>query len=502
MKVDHMYDAKRKFIDDNQLLTPHPSSSTQYLPSSPTGHRPRILPSLQYARPNIDGDWYFIGRSSTSNDLALPSNNRLVSRLHVKLRYIEAQRACEVKCTGYNGCSLQISGQTLFIRRDTGIIVQINLNSDEGRLTLDVAGSLVEIRLPEADTAEPELELMPMPSSPVHELTPELEVMRLINESYKDDQQICESALTSSPAPCLSGIITPSRTPRTKRIKLLVRPDSSPAPPSPCSNQSSELEIATSSPLQLRDINLSQTFVSEVDRLEACRAKCLDARGKENIPPETEQVGVALVYQDRADHDGLTENSRVDQIVLQNPEEHTMLQDVITQDPTASEAIASIIEAKEEADEEVKAGMSLTDDDNDGAIGTDPEFVDMILTTLATSTISPAPIASFVPFFSPKTSLDQIEDFLRAQTAVSEVKRTGKDASGRKLRSTWYYEPSDDSDVLRRVRLEALQKPVRSTKKRHHQYYWQPVHLRTAAPSSGLIDNKPKKKGRARKQGR
>lgn len=580
--MSYRFDEHKIHRREFQLLTPHPSSGTQYLPSSPIGKRSQASHDVQYARPNINGEWYLIGRSSTQNDLVIRSTNRLVSRQHVKLRYIEDQHACEVKCSGYNGCSLRSSGQTLYVRRDTGIMVQINANSADGGLILDITGSLVEIKIPEADSGEDEVNLLPMPSSPILQSRAHENDMLPVDIPMPRGIQGYDSIVSSSTPPFPAGILTPSRTPRTKRIKLLVRPDPVTETHDYLSSSPIRHDNHETHALQPCELNLLDSFcsdASEASSSKSCTYSCLEERGKENIPPVDDVAGYTdslenvprepqdvvskpNVLEAMVDYDG-TQVKEIDTglstlpDVVVNPnttkvEEHetglispvavaedaetaskeneiglTLLDVVAEEDATLSkelesDMIVSEVETKrantpEVEESSVSASHELPEhngesmiaqpafpngatEDDDGAITNDPEFIDMILTTLATSTISPAPIASIVPYFSPKTSVDQIEDFLRAQTAVSEVKRTGKDAAGRKLQSTWYYEPSDDSDELRRARLQALQKPVRSTKKRHHQYYWQPVHLRTAAPSNGLIDNRPKKKAKSKKQ--
>lgn len=333
-----------------QLPTPHPSSCTFHEPPSPVQQH-ETLPSPTYARISYDGTWLLIGRSSVQCDLALSPKNKLVSRIHAKVRYLFEEHAFEVRCVGFNGLSLHIGGQSVHVKRSTGVLVHIN--SDEASFALDVAGSYVDLIIP---SRPEEYDDVPMPSSP-HEI-----------------EQVEEKALSPTQT---NGILTPGGTPIKQTLLTSLR----------------------SSPLGQHD---------------AVPKKLFDCKGKENDPPEQE--------------------------------------------------------------------------------GPDAEFVDMILTTLASSIVSPAPISHFTPFFPSSTSVDEIEDFLRTIEPVSEVPRLGKDASGVPLRSTWYYEPSRDPDLSRRTRLEVLMKPVRKTRKQHVQYYWKPVHLRAPVPANGLIEKSKRRR--------
>lgn len=373
----------------------------------------------------------------------------------------------------------------------------VQVNSNQCYLGLNVVGSFVEIQIPREDETGPETHGIPLPSSPVPHMSVDEEEVPAI-DSYREDQQ-----LSSSPAPYISGMVTPSTTPQAKRIKLDVHQDSSPCLQSPTSSLSDETGKIQKSALQPRLIDFCQSFTSDSAAFATPVKKTSDDRGKENVPPETSQLNVVhpttqVEEQPSATAKDTTAN-RLQEIEVDAATSDKPI-DLPGETLSPQEGDESLPQDEDDAPQEVNFAPSSPSSEVQDEIGNDPEFVDMILTTLATSAISPAPIASFVPFFGPNTTLEQIEDFLRAQTAISEVKRTGKDASGNTLRSTWYYEPSNDTDELRRSRLQQLQKPVRRTKKVHVQYFWRPVHLRSAPSSNGLLENRPKRKARTKKQ--
>ena len=153
---------------ERQLLTPHPSSSTQYFNSSPSRSAKRInvLPNRQIAVPPLDGSWLKIGRSSISSDIALPANNRWASRVHASVRYLPAAASLseagvvEVKCHGHNGLTLHIGTELTFVKRDK--VVTCDLAKLDAQLSIEITGSLVNINAPVTSQA---IET-PVPSSP------------------------------------------------------------------------------------------------------------------------------------------------------------------------------------------------------------------------------------------------------------------------------------------------------------------------------------------------
>ncbi|EEY15003.1 conserved hypothetical protein [Verticillium alfalfae VaMs.102] len=110
--------------------TPVPTSSTGILSSSPprVARRPSIvrpgsssaerapLASVPSIELNDNGETLLMGRSSNSSHYQL-SGNRLVSRVHVKARYVPAAsplhpNKIEIVCNGWNGLKLHCQGRT------------------------------------------------------------------------------------------------------------------------------------------------------------------------------------------------------------------------------------------------------------------------------------------------------------------------------------------------------------------------------------------------------
>ncbi|ORY86799.1 hypothetical protein BCR37DRAFT_125796 [Protomyces lactucae-debilis] len=568
-----------------QLMTPrHSSSSAGFLSSSPRREQARSWPSKQSASPDASGAWLSIGRSSKDSEVTLPPSNRLISRRHAEVRFLQDEDALGVRCLGFNGLGVRIGGQALFVKRDCSISLQLSGNSGAYQhqaarnVVLDIAGSLIVICPPAASRKtglrmqqdDEDLHL-PVPSSPA------LHVIEEEDEDVEEDDLNAQTGMitlemypndaeaSSPPALPVDGILTPTQSPVRKKQRMLSvdgEEDDSEDEMEEAASPQQDTSIAalavtdkdtesTSSVLQPRHIDFGKS------RANSLRAptppKKSEHRGKENIPP-TEQNSRSMpaspqqgmvhspvpaiqssmsrstspspciarleeaakaVFDslDRQDQlceaytavtkasspppytEAMPEPADVPAVLSQPTEIPAVLSQPIEVSAVPPQPTVEAPEAQQLEHVMDTVGPSAASEQD----GADPEFVDMILTTLASSTLSPTPISYFTPFFPEGTSLDEIEAFLREQSSIAEVERTGKDASGRMLRSEWYYEPSADTDVQRSQRLESLRKPIRGTRKVHHQYFWQPVALRKPLPSSGLIEPKPRKKAKGKK---
>ncbi|KAG5438447.1 hypothetical protein PCANB_002936 [Pneumocystis canis] len=107
-----------------------------------------------------------------------------------------------------------------------------------------------------------------------------------------------------------------------------------------------------------------------------------------------------------------------------------------------------------------------------------PDLLDSVLTILAFSPLSAVPSSTLTHLF-PNTFLrEDIEKWLRnAGQFIAEIKREGKDASGKPLENEWYYVPEKDDNEERRSKLQPFIKPIRQSRKTHKQYYWKKPRL-------------------------
>ncbi|KAJ8123695.1 hypothetical protein ONZ43_g411 [Nemania bipapillata] len=140
--------------------TPIPTSSTGILSSSPPRGLVRTQTTLSERAPlsavptlelNENGEMLFMGRSSNTSHHQL-SANRLVSRVHVKARYIPAvsplePNMVEIECNGWNGLKLHCQGRTWDLAKgDT-----FTSETEGVDIMIDVQDARVMIQWPQKD---------------------------------------------------------------------------------------------------------------------------------------------------------------------------------------------------------------------------------------------------------------------------------------------------------------------------------------------------------------
>jgi hypothetical protein len=147
--------------------TPVPTSSTGILSSSPPRvQRPALtrapsgvterapLSAVPTVELNENGEELLMGRSSNSSHYQL-SASRIISRVHVRARYIPATEPLErdqveIKCTGWNGLKLHCQGKTWELRKgDT-----FTSETEDAEIMLDVQDARVMVQWPKRDRHE------------------------------------------------------------------------------------------------------------------------------------------------------------------------------------------------------------------------------------------------------------------------------------------------------------------------------------------------------------
>lgn len=148
--------------------TPVPTSSTGIMSSSPpqrAGPRPTLQRALSTSEraplgvvPSAElkenGETLLMGRSSNSSHYQL-SANRLISRVHVKARYVPAGEALEpnrveIVCCGWNGLKLHCQGRTWELGKgDT-----FTSDTENTEIMLDVQDARVRIQWPKKERSD------------------------------------------------------------------------------------------------------------------------------------------------------------------------------------------------------------------------------------------------------------------------------------------------------------------------------------------------------------
>ncbi|EMR08830.1 hypothetical protein PNEG_02617 [Pneumocystis murina B123] len=125
----------------------------------------------------------------------------------------------------------------------------------------------------------------------------------------------------------------------------------------------------------------------------------------------------------------------------------------------------------------------------------DSSLLDSVLTTLAFSPLSAVPLSTLTCLFPSTFLKEDVEKWLRnAGQFIAEIKREGKDASGKPLENQWYYVPEKDDNEERKASLLPFIRPIRQSRKIHKQYYWKKPRLPTSNNITALTFVKKKKK--------
>ncbi|CAI4214885.1 unnamed protein product [Parascedosporium putredinis] len=431
--------------------TPLPTSSTGILSSSPPGaarsSRPtaltRSLSSVSEraplsAVPSIvlsgNGETLLMGRSSNSSNYQL-SANRLISRVHVKARYIPASsplepNKIEILCNGWNGLKLHCQGRTYELWKGDSFTSE----TEGTEIMLDVQDARVMIQWPKRDT----------PSN-------------LSDSSWDDSPRsraVPNGLLQSSPLRRLTRIESPvSPTPATnlsssKRLQMLLpndkESDSSVEIYVDPSGDESEAAVQQSiedvqDPNASHSTDMTQSFSSDLSEP--------DDDDDENDPDEENDPVVHSFGPF-----GANLSNRLASITASSPKVNKSPKRPRL--PTLAEQRDSLPRSPGAVSQEERSATLSAEVEE----YSNPVVSNHVVNQLAYSTVTKA----------------QLQKLIETTICIGIIERQGKDAAGKPLESEYYYIPEHDTDDQRRAAVvDGLRKPsLRACRKQHKQYYW------------------------------
>ncbi|KAJ9150915.1 Transcription factor Tos4 [Pleurostoma richardsiae] len=485
--------------------TPVPTSSTGILSSSPPrdlhGRPSRApLPQVQSAAapervplgavPSVElsenGETLTMGRSGTSSDYQL-SNNRLISRVHVRARYVpltastddnplSAQPArIEIVCTGWNGLKVHCQGRTCELGK--GDVFESKAENED--IMLDVQDARVLVRWPRRDP----------------------ESLANLSDSSWDD----------SPRPArhnASGVLQSSPLRRSTRIE-------SPVSPTPAGTSSS---VGSSNALQIlmpggggeqedeepavqiyEDASADEQELPRhtTDQAEASFATiAASSFSSELSDPISDDENDPNEENDPIIHSfgpfGANLNNRLASFTTQSPKAPVQTP-VGNSSPrrmssglgAASRALSAAAQARQ-----VSKSKSATPVQGSPRVApVEQEEVDLggvnvptitnhVINQLAFSRLSSNPLTTIMSNLPTEErkglSKVALRHIIESAPCVGVIERQGKDAAGKPLESEYYYVPEKDDDEHRRAAVvNDLRKPsLRNCRKHHVQYYW------------------------------
>ncbi|KAH6685776.1 hypothetical protein F5X68DRAFT_209315 [Plectosphaerella plurivora] len=483
--------------------TPVPTSSTGILSSSPprAAHVPTSLtdasqpPPLRRPTPlartasgsaperaplasvpavelHENGDVILMGRSSNSSHYQL-SGNRLVSRVHVKARYIPAStplapNKVEIICNGWNGLKLHCQGRTWELLKGDSFTSE----TEGTEIMLDVHEARVMVQWPKRDARD---------------------ALGHLSDSSWDDSPRSQARGANGN----SNILQASPLRRATRI---VTPES----PTLATNGSSQrlqglLPGSSSGEIQIFEDpsaddaspvhgepgpDMGQSFLTEVTRSFSSDLSDPNEEDAENDPDEENDPIVHSFGPFGADLSNRLASITASSPKFISPKPRPSLGELRSSKtlPRISEDLLKIREPapliKEEVEEEDQREEGEVIEEEKPLVVENPAVSNHVVNQLAYSRLSSTPLSTIMTNLPIEERRDLSKDHLRAiiegTACIGTIRRQGKDAAGKPLESEYYYMPEADDDENRRLAVtDGLRKPsLRACRKQHKQYYW------------------------------
>lgn len=462
--------------------TPIPTSTTGILSSSPPAaharaglHRTQssIERAPLSAVPTItlpeDGETLLMGRSSNSSHYQL-SANRLISRVHIKARYIPAtvpleSNKIEIVCWGWNGVKIHSQGRTWELGRGGEFVSK----SENTEIMLDVQDARVLVAWPQQadllDSAAPtEVPSWSEDSSPSAKVTAVTARGDVIHSSpiRRDERHSSPVSPTPARQPLSSTNLSSLFSEEAEKTFIKVyedKPEPAPAveakdPEPPCSPTVAATSFNASFPPS------QESELSEEDQ-----------------DPDEENDPIVHSFGPF----GANLSARMAHF-------------------TAGQSPETRGRDKRESKDSPKERSSSTSTEE----GTVTPVINHVANQLAYSRLQSIPLSTILgnlpanlkgesPSKKENKGLtkDDLQKMLNRTSFIGEIHREGKDAAGKPLESEYYYIPDEDTDQSRKQTVqEGLRKPsLRNCRKQHkvlsisylssftyltpsQQYYW------------------------------
>lgn len=504
-----------------------PTSSTGILSSSPPrvhAHPPpQRAPSIVSERAplsavpsvelNENGDTLRMGRSSNSSDYQL-SANRLISRVHVKARYVPATvplqpNKIEIECNGWNGLKLHCQGRTYDMHKGEVLSfetegVEIMLNVQDARVLVhwpkrDARDSLADLGWedspprsarnggPQLGGGSPRLGsgagLGLLQSSPLHR-TARISSPESPTPAHASLQQVMSDDVPSNSqhSSILSDL--PSISEREKSVEIYEDEDAG------------EQGVAAKAGLTgdqsfMTDINNS--FSSDLSDANSDDGEDENYPNEENDPivhsfgPFGANLNSRMAM--TSFHVDSPKRRRLGSGGFASPRVNGASR--VSSSIDASNALLSGKSASTSREASIghKASHTPTPDgdknepsvqaDKDKDIQPDVSHLDVatitnhVVNQLAFSRLSSTPLSTIMANLPAEEKKDLLRHHLKfiveTATCIGTIEREGKDADGKPLESQYYYIPEKDDDEHRRAAVvDGLRKPTLRNCRKHH----------------------------------
>jgi hypothetical protein len=403
---------------------------------------------------NENGETLLMGRSSSSSNYQL-SANRLISRVHVKARYIAATNSLEpnkieIICNGWNGLKLHCQGETYELAKGDSFTSE----TEGAELMVDVQDARVLVRWPRRDKDQDALGHL---SDSTWDESPRPRVARAGSELHGSPLRR-PTRLASPESPTPANVSASS----ASLDSLMPRGGEDDDAPVEIYEDASADEKSPQQP-KSRDADASfMTQVAESFSSELSEPQSDDENDLNENDPLAHSFGPF----------GASISSRLASFSNVTPRKsRNSLANILESSPLPAPSPLG------PADANSATAHGPSDANPATLIGLAPEALSTItnhvINQLAFSRLSSTPlptIMSNLPTEERKcVTKDQLRIIIESTPCVGIIRRQGKDAAGKPLESEYYYTPELDTDEHRRLAVtDGLRKPsLRNCRKQH-----------------------------------
>ncbi|KAI0478871.1 hypothetical protein GGR56DRAFT_632364 [Xylariaceae sp. FL0804] len=433
--------------------TPVPTSSTGILSSSPPRLQPAQsglihnqssvperapLSAVASVELNGNGEMLIMGRSSNSSHYQLTAN-RLVSRVHVKARYMPASNPfdpnkVEIICNGWNGLKLHCQGRTWELSKgDT-----FTSETEGAEIMLDVQDARVMVHWPRREHHDSDSS---WEGSPRGRARPSASALELLQSSPLGRHPRVQTP--ESPTPCMRSAVP-------KLDDHLDAGDDSEPVQIYEDASADEQELPETHPEA--DASFAQTVVAPSFSSDLSDPE----EDEEEDNPDEENDPIIHSFGPF----GADLSNRMAAVTAVSPKRPSRVQ---SGDTTAK--------GSEEPGEDSEEEPFSPDTDVAG-------IRNHVVNQLAYSRLQSTPLTTIMKNLPVGETKDltkvQMRRIIESTLCIGTIARQGKDAAGKPLESEYYYVPENDTDDSRRLAVtDGLRKPsLRACRKQHKQYYW------------------------------
>lgn len=457
------------------------------------------VPSIEL---NENGDTLLMGRSSNSSHYQL-SANRLISRVHVRARYLPASiplqpNKIEIECNGWNGLKLHCQGRSFdMVKGDL-----MAFETEGAEIMIDVQDARVLVHWPKKDGRDglADLGWEDSPRSVRH---------RGVSPGLANDSHLRRTARVRSPESPTPAHVSlqqhlvggdnvpsnsqhssvlsdlPSISEREHSVEIYEDDDAdqpSSAPRPSTADQSFMTDVSKSFSSDLSDIQSDDDNADENDPDEE-NDPIITSFGPygANLNNRMASFSASSPKRRRLDSGGFAspKHASASRVLSAAEDSRRFSKSASTLHQESISRKASPTPGPDDREQSSSTSHPRSDKGKEPAVAPDLSHVDVptvtnhVVNQLAYSRLSSNPLSTLLSNLpaEDKNGLtrEELRYIVETATCIGTIPRQGKDADGKPLESQYYYVPEMDVDENRRAAVvDGLRKPTLRNCRKHH----------------------------------